>query len=162
MVVVALLVSSPLTDVAPPPPHVRAASPAAHALLIEAVAKSALLNALIARLEASDIVVYVELTSSPEIPIARTKLVAAAAGARFLRVTINAQSAPWDRLPFLAHELQHATEIADDNGVRDDEGIRRLYEKVGYPGGIDKYETVAARDMERRVRLEQSHRASRR
>jgi hypothetical protein len=161
MVVVALLVSSPLTDVAPPP-HVRAASPAARALLIEAVAKSALLNALIARLEASDIVVYIELTSSPEIPTARTKLVASAAGARFLRVTINAQSAPWDRLPFLAHELQHATEIADDNGVRDDEGIRRLYEKVGYSGGIDKYETVAARDMERRVRLEQSHRASRR
>jgi hypothetical protein len=135
-------------------PHVRPASPAAHALLTEAVAKSALLNTLIERIEASDVFIYVEITNSPDVLLARTRLVAAAPGARFLRVTLNAQAAPWERLPLLGHELQHAVEIASDAGVRDDDGIRRLYRRVGFAGGIDKYETEAARDVERRIRLE--------
>ena len=61
---------------------------------------------------------------------------------------------PWDRLPLLGHELQHAVEIAGDAGARDDEGVRRLYQRVGFSGGVDKYETMAARDIERRIRLE--------
>ncbi len=152
---VAILLSSPVTDVpAQSTTHVRPASPAAHALLTEAVAKSAVVNTLIGQLEATDIFVYVEVTSSPDIPLARTKLVAAAPGARFLRVTLNAQLAPWDRLPLLAHELQHALEIAGDADVRDDDGIRRLYQRVGFSGGTDKYETAAARNVERQVRVE--------
>ena len=138
----------------PTTPHVRPASPAAHALLTEAVAKSALVNTLIERIEASDVFIYVEITNSPDILLARTRLVAAAPGVRFLRITLNAHVPPWDRLPLLGHELQHAVEIAGDDNVRDDEGIRRLYRRVGFAGGIDKYETDAARDVERRIRLE--------
>jgi hypothetical protein len=135
-------------------PHVRAVTPAAHALLTEAVAKSSVLNLLIGRLDATDVFVYIEVTGSSDIPLARTKLVTAVPGARFLRVALNAQVPPWDRLPLLAHELQHALEIAADTDVRDDDGIRRLFQRVGFSGGIDKYETAAARDVERRVRVE--------
>jgi hypothetical protein len=135
-------------------PHVRAVTPAAHALLTEAVAKSSVLNLLIGRLDATDVFVYIEVTGSSDIPLARTKLVTTVPGARFLRVALNAQVPPWDRLPLLAHELQHALEIAADTDVRDDDGIRRLFQRVGFSGGIDKYETAAARDVERRVRVE--------
>jgi len=135
-------------------PHVRAVTPAAHALLTEAVAKSSVLNMLIRELDSTDVFVYVEVTSSPDIPLARTKLVTAVPGARFLRVALNVQVASWDRLPLLAHELQHALEIAADADVRDDDGIRRLFQRVGFSGGGDKYETTAAREVERRVRVE--------
>jgi len=135
-------------------PHVRAVPPAARALLAEAVAKSSVLNVLIGQLDSTDIFVYIEVSSSPDIPLARTKLVTAVPGARFLRVALNAQVPPWDRLPLLAHELQHALEIAADADVRDDDGIRRLFQRVGFSGGTDKYETAAARDVERRVRVE--------
>ena len=134
--------------------HVRAVTPAAHALLTEAVAKSSVLNLLIGQLDSTDIFVYIEITGSPEIPLARTKLVTAVPGARFLRVALNAQVPPWDRLPLLAHELQHALEIAADPDVHDDDGIRRLFQRVGFSGGMDKYETAAAREVERRVRVE--------
>jgi len=152
---VAVLLCGPCADgPSHPTPHVRPASPAAHALLTEAVAKSALLNALIERIESSDVFIYVEISSVPDILLARTRLVAAAPGARFLRVTVNVQVPPWDRLPLLGHELQHAVEIAGDADARDDEGVRRLYQLVGFSGGVDKYETMAARDIERRIRLE--------
>jgi len=151
----AMLLAGPFADVPfHSTPHVRAVTPAAHALLTEAVAKSSVLNLLIGQLDSTDIFVYIEITSLPEIPLARTKLVTAAPGARFLRVALNAHVAPWDRLPLLAHELQHALEIAADADVRDDDGIRRLFQRVGFSGGADQYETTAAREVERRVRVE--------
>jgi hypothetical protein len=151
----ALLLAGSVTDVPiHTAPHVRATTPGSRALLTEAVAKSSVLNMLIGQFDATDIFVYIEITGSPDIPIARTKLVTAVPTARFLRVTINAQVAPWDRLPLLAHELQHALEIAADPDVRDDDGIRRLFQRVGFSAGEDKYETTAAREVERRVRVE--------
>jgi hypothetical protein len=140
--------------------HVRAATPTAQSLLTDAVARSAIVNELIEHLTRSDTFVYLELTASPEIPVARTKLVAASSGARFLRIAINVQTSPWDRLPLLAHELQHALEIADAPDVRDDAGLRRLYSKLGFSGGIDRFETAAARDVERRVRMELARRVT--
>ena len=144
-----------------PTPHVRPASAAAHTLLTDAVARSPLVNQLIEHLATSDTFVYVEITGTPEIPYARTKLVSASPGARFLRISINARTAPWDRVPLLAHELQHAVEIADAGDVRDDEDVRRLYSKVGFGSGADQFETSAAREMEWRVRTELARRAPR-
>jgi hypothetical protein len=134
--------------------HVRAATPAVQMLLTDAIAQSAVVNDLIRRLTQSDTIVYVELTGSPEIPIARTKLVAATAGGRFVRIALNMLLSRWDRLPLLAHELQHAVEIAEAADVRDDVGVRRHFGRVGFANGTDHYETQAARDVERRVRVE--------
>ena len=56
--------------------------------------------------------------------------------------------------PLLAHELQHAVEIAEHEEVRDEDGIRRLYREIGHASGEDAFETAAARDVEALVRLE--------
>jgi hypothetical protein len=133
-------------------PHVRAPSSAVRSLLDQAATLPTTM-ALLRRLEVSDQVVYVVFTNSPEIPTARTKLVAATNGVRFVRIDINADVAPGDRLPLLAHELQHAVELADAPDVRDDAGVRQLYERIGM-GGPDQFETSAARRVERTVRVE--------
>ena len=155
--VVALSLIAATDPALAPVPHVRAVSAGAIVLLTEAVSRSAVVNDLLNQLAQTDVYVYVELTSSPDIRLARTKLVAAPPGARFLRIAVNAHVVPWDRVPYLAHELQHALEIAAAPNVRDDNGIRKLYARVGFAAAPDQYETAAARDVERRVRLELAH-----
>ena len=138
--------------------HVRPTSPSASTLLTEATAHSSVVNQLVERLTGSDVIVYVEIVASPEIPLARTKLVSGSAGARFLRISINVRNPVWDRVALLAHELQHAVEIAAATDVRDDEGVRRLYARIGFPGGTDRFETIAAKRMEMLARGELAQR----
>jgi hypothetical protein len=141
--------------------HVRPASGVAQTLLTEAVSRSAIVNRLLERLESTDTIVYVEVIGTPELPLARTKLVAASPNVRFLRISINARVPYWDRVPLLAHELQHAVEIAGATDVKDDEGVRRLYARIGFPGGTNRFETAEARETEWRVRAEMVRREPR-
>jgi hypothetical protein len=133
--------------------RVRAAA-SATGLLAEAAGRSAIIRDLIARLEATDVIVYVEMTPSPQIPTARTRLVTATVSARFLRIGLSTSLTPFDLAPLLAHELQHAVEIAERADVRDDAGVRLLYARIGRLHGIDRYETDAAGEVERQVRAE--------
>ena len=144
-----------------PAPHLRATSPVMRSLIDEATVSSAIVNRLISQLQQSDTIVYVELTGSPEIPRARTILATSSPGVRFLRISINVLIPPMDRVPLLAHELQHATEIAGAIDARDEAGMRELYKRIGIAGAADKYETLAATDVERRVRAEQFARRGR-
>ncbi|HWK08457.1 MAG TPA: hypothetical protein VNR64_00300 [Vicinamibacterales bacterium] len=134
-------------------PHVRTPSGVLRSLLDEAGTLPTTAR-LLQRLELSDEVVYVVFTVSPEIPTARTKLVTATSAARFLRIDINARIPPGDRLPLLAHELQHAVELADASDVRDDEGVRRLYARIGTTRDRDHFETPSAHTVERMARRE--------
>lgn len=153
-IVVALL-TGPWADrpAVVPAAHVRAAANAM-TLLDEATARSATVRELIGRLNATDAIVYVEVTASPQISLARTKLVTATAGARFLRIGLQGSVSPFDQTPLIAHELQHALEIAEQADVRDDNAVRRLYARIGHQHGQDSYETDAARRIERAVRNE--------
>src|SRR5262249_38713188 len=138
-------------------PHVRAAANAL-SLLDEAAATSATVRDLIDRLEATDVIVYVEIPPSPQIPLARTRLVTATALVRFLRIDLHGSVSPFDRTPLIAHELQHALEIAAQPDVRDDDGVRRLYRRIGHQHGPNMFETDAAAAIERRARDEIRHR----
>ena len=143
-----------------PASHVRAESPVMRALLDEAMLKSPTVQALVSELECSDTIVYVEFTRVPGIRRARTKLVAAPEGFRFLRISIHVLVPPVDRLPLLAHELQHAAEIARETSVRDDKAMRRLYQRIGSEAWDDTFETIEAMEVERRARAEQFARRS--
>ena len=153
LLLVALLLSGADAPVAPLA-HVRAVAPEVRALIADTMERSPIVRGLVARLACSDIIVYVELTASPQIPTARTKLVAAPAGYRFLRIALNANAAFGHFGPLLAHELQHALEIAGHEEVRDEDGIRRLYREIGHSSGEDAFETEAAREVEALVRRE--------
>jgi hypothetical protein len=149
-----LLAGEYTADPGAPSPTVRAMAPMVRGLIADTAARSGTVRELLARLECTDVIVYVEMTGSTEIPVARTKLVASAPGVRFLRIGINATLSFNDLAPTLAHELQHAVEIAEDPDVTDDEAVRRLYRRIGRARGFDRYETEAARDVEWIVRGE--------
>ena len=137
--------------------HVRGATASMQLLIADAMRRSAIVRELVARLSCSDSIVYVEITASPEIPTARTKLVASAGATRFLRIGINARVAHDDVPAYLAHELQHAVEIAEHDDVRDEPAVRRLYLEIGRSTGVDSFETEAAKDVEMAVRQELRH-----
>lgn len=152
----ALLLAPPAYDLAATVriERIRTESTDVRSLIDRTVARSPTVRELIARLGCTDVIVYVELTSSPGIPTARTKLVASVARARFVRIGINSAAGDRDRQALLAHELQHALEIAEHAEVRDDDGVRRLYRLIGESAGGDSYETDAARAVEWNVRSE--------
>jgi len=157
LIVIGVLLASSGPSGADPagPSHVRAESAQVRRSIDQAAARSVAVRELIARLAGSDVIVYVEMTASPQIPRARTKLVAALPGVRFLRIGIHTSMAGRDFDPLLGHELQHAVEIAEREEVRDEEAVRRLYREIGRSGPNDTFETDAALDVERKVRLQQ-------
>ena len=134
--------------------HIRPLSRAADQLLTEGIERSPVIYDLVEKLQASDEVIYLSYTGLREIPRARTQLMSSAPGVRFLKIDINVTVAPFERLPLLAHELQHAVEIAAATDVRDEEGLRQLYKRIGLSGEPGRYETAAARQVELRVRNE--------
>ena len=112
-------------------------------------------RALAAGLAATDVIVYVELTSSPRIGRAATMFVVGTRERRFLRISINASVSPWDLGPLLAHELCHALEIARAPEVRDRYDLRALYQRIGrVEADNTRFESAAALDTERLVRAE--------
>jgi len=138
----------------PPVGRVRAIGPFVLALIEDTAARSMTVRELLGRLAYTNVIVYVEMTASAQIPVARTKLVTSAPGVRFLRIGINVALPLPDLAPALAHELQHAVEIAEHDEVTDDDALRDLYERIGRARGGDRYETEAAREVEAIVRGE--------
>ena len=145
---------SPFADPDAPYPRVRAVTPLVRSLITDAAGRSMTVRHLLARLAVTNVIVYVEQSGSSAIPVARTKLVTTSGDNRFLRIGINASIPFHDVAPMLAHELQHALEIAEEPDVVDDDGMRRLYRRIGRALGGDRYETDAAREIETRVRRE--------
>jgi hypothetical protein len=141
-----------------PVAHVRGVTVETQMLIADTMHRSAIVRDLVARLACSDSIVYVEITASPQIPTARTKLVAAAGATRFLRIGINARVSGGDLAAYLAHELQHAVEIAEHEEVRDESGVRQLHLEIGRATGANSFETEAAKDIEIAVRQELRHR----
>jgi hypothetical protein len=138
--------------------HVRGATPAVKALIARGAQRSPTFKGLIEQLNASDVVVYLETTEAlPARLDGRLVFITAAGGVRYLRVQV-APGLGFEQLIAVAgHELQHALEVAMHPEVRDTDGMRTLYERIGVASGIrDRYDTVAAQSTGRRVRAEMS------
>jgi hypothetical protein len=117
--------------------------------------RSATGRALVRELEASDVIVYVQLTGDESAGRAATRFVITTGGQRYLRVVIGTMTPQLDRPSLLAHELQHAVEIARAPDVRDDNGMRQLYRRIGDSRHArSDFETAAAREVGARVRRE--------
>jgi hypothetical protein len=57
-------------------------------------------------------------------------------------------------MPTLAHELQHAVEVARATDVRSAERFEAMYAALGTSANPRRYETAAAQDVGVRVRRE--------
>lgn len=147
------------------PPHVRCLDARARQLLAAARGQSVTVAALVERLGATDLAVYVT-TAAPAtrvagMPRGTTALLSATAAARYLQVWIDVRRPEAERIAVLGHELQHALEVAADASVRDALSLATLFERLGEEsgggaarGGTRHFETAMARAVEARVLAE--------
>jgi hypothetical protein len=137
--------------------RVRPATVRAKTLLETALRDSPTVQALAASIAASDLIVIVEFAPIHSGARAVTRLVTVTAHGRFLRVTLGALTPYFDQIPLLAHELQHAVELAQAPSVRDEAGMRALYARIGIrTTGPQSFETIDARRAEAQARRERA------
>jgi hypothetical protein len=128
------------------PSAVRAMDPGAVDACAHGRASSASFRALVASFDPERVVVHVE-TGVVRIfgTAGATRLVGTAGHWRYVRITVDPDLPLDARTAVIAHELQHAREIADAAAVTQAQ-VRQLYERIGRPvqGAVDTYETTDA------------------
>jgi hypothetical protein len=113
-------------------PHVRSEAPDLRALLQEGVARSATIARLVDRLQASDVVAYLEYGyAMPHDEAGSVSFLSAAGGRRYLRIRIRRDLLRKQQLAILGHELRHALEIAEAPQVVDASSLASLYRRIG-------------------------------
>jgi hypothetical protein len=141
-------------------PHVRTASSVLAQIIGDGADRSPTFRRVVAALSDSDVVAYVDFDGRLPVGLGgRTVLVSAAGGLRYVHIAICHHLAPSQRIAMVAHELQHALEIAGAPDVIDARSLARFYRRIGTHASAchgECYETAAAIDVERRVDRELS------
>jgi hypothetical protein len=152
---------APLTAAAvleSPTRHVRSTSRCVPALLRTGFAQSPTFARLLARLERSDVLVYIE--EVPRLPGAlegRLLLQPTAHGFRYLRIEIALGGSPSDKIALIGHELRHAVEVAEAASVVDELGLAALYRRIGVDHGNNLFDTIEAQNTGRQIARELQH-----
>lgn len=133
---------------------IRPLQPRAGRLLEDGLRRSPSLAALVADLRESDVVVYVDLEGDERQLLGALRFMGAAGGTRFVRVWLQPRSSDHELVPLLAHELQHAVELARTPSARSPEAFEALFQAIGRSGRPGRYETGAAQEVAERVRGE--------
>ncbi|HEX2344814.1 MAG TPA: hypothetical protein VHI98_30375 [Vicinamibacterales bacterium] len=127
-------------------------------LLAEGFARSKTFRRLVDGLDASDWLVFVQPGPCPEKAAVACLLhtVAEFEGSPYVRVLVNFNHRhPDNVIATLAHELQHALEVAQDPNVKDTATMRALFERIGTvrvrSGSATTYETDGARRIGEQV-----------
>jgi hypothetical protein len=159
LALMAMLALVPVLDArasepAPSVPHIRAADPRLRVLLTEAMEVSPMVHALVERIASSNVIVYVACEVEPHVRLpGRLNFVTAAGGLRYVVIRLKPRQRH-KAIAVLAHELQHAAEIADNASIVDEASLAREYERVGYRShsahGV-AFDTKAAVETGRRV-----------
>lgn len=151
-IVMVLVVASVASAQTSASPHVRPQSARADELVQDAVRRSATVAGLIAMIEASDVLVFVDVVYDPSELVGRTVVIGANAQVRLLHVALSGRL-PADRMiEILGHELEHVVEIARTPEIRDMLTFARAYERLGWQFEAGHFETAAARQTELQVR----------
>jgi len=127
--------------------RLRPASSFEAAMIEEGLCRSATLRSLVATLETSDLIVYVNVRRLSSRRLAGgLQFVGATATSRVLRIVIGLTADRTARIARLGHELQHAVEVAGAPDIRSGEALDDYYRSHGGPGATQHaYETEAAR-----------------
>lgn len=135
--------------------HVRGLDAGARSLITDARAASPTVAGLMAKLDESDVIVLVSVTFMRDGVPADTRFVTATTRVRILSLRIDLLAAPWDKVEYLGHELQHALEVAQARDVHSDDGLRTLMTRIGRRrDSARQYETDGAIATAHRVRQE--------
>jgi hypothetical protein len=115
-----------------PKPRLRVTDRNVRALIAEGMARSPAFHALVARLEQSDVVVYVRCGRLRARLDGQLTFVSAAAGLRYVVVQIGWDLPPLRKIATLGHELQHAIEIAGQPTIVDQASLAYAYGRIGF------------------------------
>ncbi len=128
-------------------------------LIADGTMRSAAFRALVNAINQSNLIVYVQCRLFPQSELwGRLGLVSATSGHRFAVIEIACYQPHGSRLAILAHELQHAMEVASAPWVVDAKTFDRLYALTGdlvrHDPWSTAYETAAAVESAQRVMRE--------
>jgi hypothetical protein len=152
-------------------PHLRTTDAWLRTLIREGIETSPTFRVLVARLERSDVVVYVQCSAygrPSAVNGGRLTFVSSAGGFRYVVVQMARLPSRAQQIAMLAHELQHAVEIADRPEIIDALSLARAYRHMADASEVRSgdrvaFDTAAAIAMGVRVLLELggAHRTSR-
>jgi hypothetical protein len=153
-----MMLAAVVTAQEPSAHHVRASHPKIVALVNGGLARSATFRQLVKTLDGSDVIVYVEPKVTRQALGGYLAHNIVTGGAyRYLHVAVEIQGAEGRLVPLLAHELQHAVEVAQNPEARDAHSLEALFARLALKfgcGGTTCSETQAAKDVEATVRSE--------
>lgn len=138
--------------------RLRPQDPRLEKVLKDGAARSTTFKALVDRIEASNVIVYIAFN-----PIMKSNLsgmltwMTRSGEYRYLRASISTDLAPEQMIATLAHELQHAVEVIEDESVVDETSLVALYKRIGHQNSNvapSRWETTAAQQAGFRVRRE--------
>jgi hypothetical protein len=134
---------------------VRTDEPRLRALFERGLERSATFQSLVSVLSASDVIAYVTTRPMRDAMGGYTShTITVGGGHRYVRIAINPRGADRLRVAVIAHELQHAIEIARAPDVGRSRTAAQLWTAIGLPRLCpfeDCYETVAAMTVQRTV-----------
>jgi hypothetical protein len=141
------------------PPHVRAEAPDMRLLAQELSDQSPTARALIARLERSNVIVYIRFRAFASLDLdGRVGLLSSVGGRRYLVIELACARPRIVQLVTLAHELHHSVEIADAPAIVDTKTLSEHYARIGirtrYGPTSEIFETFGAQDTGTQVRRE--------
>jgi hypothetical protein len=124
-------------------------------LIAEGLRRSTTFGDLVCALNGSNVIVYIHKSMTlPSLVSGRTQLTSAH-GQRYLRVQVRMDLPAAEVIALIGHELRHAVEIAENPDVVDQASMTRLYKRIGLRADRqDHYDTAAARETQRQVRIE--------
>jgi hypothetical protein len=156
--VAGIVLAVTLTEQANLGAHVRTVEPRILNLIERGQRESATFRCLVQRLNGSDVIVYVNIKPASSRPLLAGYLrhdVVSAGGIRYLRIWMQSGGTDRRLIPILAHELQHAIEVARHGDVRDGDAVDRLFKQLASddpcPSCVETREAIA---VERRVESE--------
>jgi hypothetical protein len=119
-----------------PDSHVRATEPVIRALLQTGLSRSATFQRLVDALNQADVIVYVDpLRTREMLGGYLSHDVISAGGYRYLHIAINVRGGDVRVIALLAHELQHAIEVAEDPDAGDARHVDALFRRLASKAG---------------------------
>ena len=134
--------------------HLRSASPVINAAIESAIERSATFRLLVAEINASDSVVFVNEGHCGHGVFACFAKVSSGGSHRFLFVLIDMRKTDAELMASIGHELRHTIEVIREPSVRTDLDKYNFYEENGMHLSGGERETLAAREAGDAVRSE--------
>lgn len=141
----------------PHTPRVRPNDGRAAATLLQGIARSETIRLIVDRLEALQVIVYVEMQPALQRKLAgRMVWMTATRPFRYVRVSLSPELGGETLIAVLGHELQHAMEVALAPSIVDEPSLEAYYQKHGIStrSHSSGWDTQAARDAGDLVRRE--------